>query len=133
MIIMIVQLLLLVIQRLHQGVHPQQSTPSPYATLWTTSKLCKIYSLRTNFSPSNFTKVDFLLRQIINKLHVIICWGLVLIIVFYVLIQPPGFAMDPMNPYSSHYDQRPREYMMTSQEFNMASISRSRADKRSVS
>lgn len=44
---------------------------------------------------------------------------------------PPGFAMDPMNPYGSHYDQRPREYMMTSQEFNMASISRSRADKRS--
>ncbi|XP_061175398.1 YTH domain-containing protein 1-like [Saccostrea echinata] len=44
---------------------------------------------------------------------------------------PPGFAMDPMNPYSGHYDQRPREYMMASQEYNMASISRSRADKRS--
>lgn len=52
--------LLVVIQRLHQGVHPQQSTPSPYATLWTTGKICKFY--RTNFSPSNFTKVDFLLR-----------------------------------------------------------------------
>ncbi|XP_048758647.2 YTH domain-containing protein 1-like isoform X2 [Ostrea edulis] len=45
---------------------------------------------------------------------------------------PPGFAMDPMIPYSGHYDQRPREYMMPSPEFSMASISRSRADKRSA-
>ncbi|XP_022319940.2 YTH domain-containing protein 1-like isoform X1 [Crassostrea virginica] len=45
---------------------------------------------------------------------------------------PPGFAMDPMNPYSGHYQQRDsREYMMASPDFGMATISRSRADKRS--